>query len=183
MMRKMIHREWEGGCGAQGVSSVSGTLRRCSGNLFWEWAGCIPGEGCPPPGSRWCPGPWCAKIQVGTSDGTVGACLPLWRFPNLRHDHCQLHVLWEQTGPGSHLSKLVCAPSVYGLVFCLFGQCKPSHSCHMGSCRPLLPISFGGCGLSPLSHAQLTWVNETGFDPVSTRFAFTCTLFVRSKMT
>ena len=32
---------------------------------------------------------------------------------------------------------------------------------------------------TPLSHAQLTQVSETGFDPVSTRFAFTCT-FVRS---
>ena len=118
-----------------------------------EWAGCIPGEGCPPPGSKWRPGPWCAKIQVGTSDGTVDACLPLRHFPNLWHGLCQLHVLQEQTGSGSHLSKLVCAPSVYGLVFCLFGQCRPSRSCHMVFCRPLLPVGFGGCGLwdSPAS--------------------------------
>ena len=38
-------------------------------------------------------------------------------------------------------------------------------------------------GMTPLSHAQLTRVSETGFDPVSTRFASTCTLFVHSKMT
>ena len=150
---KMIYWEWEGGWSIQEVSSVSGTLRRCSGALLWEWAGCIPGEGCPPPSSRWCPGPWCAKIQVDTSDGTVGVCLPLRRFPNLWHDLCQPHALREQTGPLSHLSKLVCAPSVYGLVFCLFGQCRPSRSCHMGSCRPLLPVGFRGCGLwdSPAS--------------------------------
>ena len=37
--------------------------------------------------------------------------------------------------------------------------------------------------VTPLSHAQLTRVSETGFDPVSTWFAFTCTLFVHSKMT
>ena len=34
--------------------------------------------------------------------------------------------------------------------------------------------------LTPLSHTQLTRVSETGFDPVSTRFAFTCTVLVRS---
>ena len=33
---KMIHWEWEGGWSVQEVSSVSGTLRRCSGALLWE---------------------------------------------------------------------------------------------------------------------------------------------------
>ena len=97
-------REWERGWSVQEVSSVSGTLRRCSGGLLWEWVGCIPGGGCPPPGSGWCPGTWCATIQVDTSDGTVGASLPPRHFPNLWHDLCQLHVLRGQTGPSSHLS-------------------------------------------------------------------------------
>ena len=34
--------------------------------------------------------------------------------------------------------------------------------------------------LTPFSHAQLTLVSETGFNPVSTRFALTCTLLIRS---
>ena len=35
---------------------------------------------------------------------------------------------------------------------------------------------------TPFSRVQLTWVSKTGFDPVSTRLWFKCTLFVCLKM-
>ena len=169
-------REWDREWSVQEVSSVSGTLRRCSGGLLWEWVGVvrIPGGVSPPPGSGWCPGNWCATIQVDTSDGTVGASLPPWRFPNLWHDLCQLRFLQGPTGPGSHLSRLICALSFYAQVFLLFSQCRPSHSRHMESCRPLLPVgsvsksSGAGC---------IRWSFQQGVkSPLLPIFALCCHL-------
>ena len=74
----------------------SETLTRCSGGFVWKWVGCIP-NGYPPPGSEWCPGSRCAKIQVSIS-GTVDASPPPWRFPSLWHDLCQLHVCEGKLG-------------------------------------------------------------------------------------